>query len=1149
MKNKQRLVAAIKSAMRITVAQVVLAAIFTTTLWANETNGQSILDKTFTLSVEKVPIRSLIAAVQKQTDVRFTFSPNTINTDRTISYAAYEKRIADFLEELQKNYGIGYQVIDNQIILVPAKKEDAAEKKETPKKVRPPRVITGIVTNDKGDGVAGVTVTEKSTTNAVITDGRGNYSIKVSDDNAVLVFSSIGYESREIAVNSLLSVNVTLKTMNKDMEEVIIVGYGAQKKATVTGSISSIDTKEILKSPVSNVTNSLVGRLTGVTVVQRSGAPGQNAGLINIRGSATYNNTAAIVVVDGVERSDFGNLDPNEIESITVLKDAASTAIFGIRGANGVIVVTTRSGREGAPRISYSGNVSLQRYTGLPKILDAYNNAMLINEANRNDNLPETWTQEELQKFRDGSDPVWYPSINWFDYLTRDAYPQTQHNINISGGTKMVKYFVSAGYLYEDGMFKEFDSPYGFRTTPSYTRYNFRSNIDFNLSKNLVVSVKLGGRLRKRYQPAGPSTSTGSFAYDNFEGMISRILQTPAFAFPVTFPDGSIAQNPAVGTNVFNPYAVLTRWGTRNDDDNNLEGTFQLNYKLDRFTKGLSFRLTFGYDSYFSSITRRNAVWRAYNIKSRSEQTVELSSDRPRDEPLGSLNVTYDGLINSNLQAGFNYDRKFNLHNISGLILGTRQVINEKGNGFDAAPRAMQGLVGRIAYNYAGKYFAEFNAAYNGSEAFAPGKQYGFFPAISAGWTLTNENFLGNVSWLNILKIRGSYGLVGNDKLNNRFLFLDNYTVQTGGSVATYSKPGAGVRFGLPTSAVTYDVVVQSLFGNSGITWETGTKRNIGLEATLFDKQLSLVVDVFDEKRKDILTNRASGLLMYGQNYPALNIGEVYNKGYEIELNFQRRVGNVDLGLMTQLSYARNKILNRDEPPGQPAYQKQEGKPVGQFFGYMVEGFYQSEEDIASSPVNTLVSRVIPGDLKYRDYNGDGKIDADDRVAIGYSRIPEYTYSFSPTVTWRNLSLSVLFQGVANVSSDVILSEQNNGQLMYEFQLDRWTSEKGNSASWPSLHSRGNSYMNYQLNDFILQDASYLKIRNAELSWMLPQRWVKSMNMSSVRVYVSGQNLHTWTKFKMYLDPENINLSRTDYLKQSIYPTSRIYNFGVNVQF
>lgn len=1017
------------------------------------------------------------------------------------------------------------------------------------------RTISGTV-KDKAQGlpIPGASVKLKSAATTVATNEEGRYSISVPAGPVVLVFSYVGFAVQEINIPAATNVqNVLLAEDNTNLSEVVVVGYGTQKKSTLTGAISTISSKEILQSPTSNVTNSLIGRTPGLGAIQRSGQPGSNSAVINIRGLATYNGSGAIVIVDGIERPDFGDIDPNEIENINVLKDASSTAIFGIRGANGVIIVTTKSGKEGKPKVSYSGNVSLQSYTGIPKALDAYTNAYLINEANRNDKFEVlTWSDNALQKFKDGSDPIGYPNINWFDYVTRKFYPQTQHNVNVSGGTKVIKYFASVGYLFEDGIFKQFDSPYQIKSTPDYNRYNFRSNLDIKLTQDLEVGVKLGGRLQKRYQPSGLRSGSGSFSYDNVEAMISRILQVPAFAYPVTLPDGRLAQNPNVGTNIWNPLGVLTRWGTRYDDFNNVQSTFNINYDMKKLVKGLSFKANLGYDSYFENTTRRNASWAAYVID-RDSKEITIAGDRPRDEPLSGLISEYGGTIHTNLQAGFNYNRSFGKHNLSGVALGTRQLINVQGStATTAPPRASQGLVTRVTYNYADKYYAEFNAAYNGSENFPVGLKYGFFPAVSAGWTVSSEDFMKGVDWISYLKLRGSYGLVGSDEIGQRFLYLTSYLRNATGFTAStpaYSRPGMPVHFGDPTSVVTYPVVYlpSSSIGNPEITWETGLKRNIGIESKFFKNSLSLNVDVFDETRKDILTTRASGLQILGQGYPALNIGEVYNKGYEVELDYNKQKGEVSYGINAQVSFARNKIISRDEPIGAPGYQKQEGKRVGQFFGYVTNGFYTSQQDIDSYARNEL-GTPIPGDLKYVDINGDGRINSDDRTAIGYSRVPEYIFSISPRVSYKGFSVSLMFQGVTNVSSDVILTEQNNGQQMYEFMLNRWTPQTAATATWPALHSRGNTFISYQLNDFILQDASYIKLRNAEISYTLPARWLQPLKISSLRIFLTGQNLATWTRFKMYLDPENVNVTNSDFSKQSIYPTSRIYNLGVNIQ-
>ncbi|QKJ29902.1 TonB-dependent receptor [Mucilaginibacter mali] len=1007
--------------------------------------------------------------------------------------------------------------------------------------------VSGVVRDIKGASIPGVTVKIIGTTNGVLTDAEGKYTLKNVSPTAKISFSSIGYTSKEFTANKT-TINVTLEEDNQNLNEVVVVGYGEQKKSTVTGAISQIGSQEIMRSPTPNATNTLIGKLTGLLAVQTSGQPGADASSIFIRGIATYNNASAIVVVDGIERPSFGDVDPNEIETISVLKDAASTAIYGIKGANGVIVITTKQGKIGKARISYTGNYSLQTYTGLPLALGSYDNARLLNQAYLNDAKAAPWSDAELQKFKDGSDPYGYPDVQWFKYLTKKYYGQTQHNFNVSGGSKVAKYFVSAGYAYQDGIFKHFDSPYGIETTPSFTRYNFRSNVDLTLNKDFTVGIKLGGRYSDRYQPAG-LLSSSAFSYDTIEGMISRILQVPSFAYPVFLPDGRIAQNPGVGTNLWNPYAVLTRFGTRNDDNNTIESTFNLEYKLGFITKGLSFKTNFGYDSYYSNVQRRNANWAAY-VWDRQTGAISLSTDtRNRDVPLGGINAVISGNTNTSLQSGFYYNRSFGRHTVSGLLMGTRQLIQAGSDGsvFTAPPRASQGLVNRLTYNYDSRYLFEFNGSYNGSENFAPsnfvggdGKshQYGFFPAFSAAWTMTNESFFPKTDVLTYAKLRGSYGKVGNDKLDSRFLFLTSYSANS------------SVGFGSANSITNYPTIFigDNALGNPAITWETGTKRDIGLETRFFHDKLRLDIDVFDETRKDILTNRQSGLLTFGHSYPALNVGEVYNKGYEIELDYGGQKGNFSYGINAQLSYAKNVIRSADEPLGIPDGLKLEGKSVGQFIGYVAEGFYKDAADVAAS-VKPQGITPIPGDLKFKDLNGDGVITDQDRQAIGYTNRPEYIYSFTPRIAYKGLSLNVMFQGVGHVSSNLILNDQNNGQQMYPFMLNAWTPETAATATWPALHSRGYTGLNNALNSFNLQNARYLKLRTVELAYTLPKSWTDKVKLQGVRVYLNGQNLITWTPFKMYVDPENLNVVNQAFPLQSLYPSSRVFNFGMNISF
>lgn len=1012
-----------------------------------------------------------------------------------------------------------------------------------------PRVtITGtILSGTDNTPLIGATIAEKGTTNGTTSDGNGQYKITIGSTSD-LVISFIGYTAEEVKPGSRSVIDVTLKADMQQLQDVVVVGYGTQKKSTLTGSVASVKSDEILKAPTANATNSLTGRMPGVFVVQRSGKPGDNQADIFIRGRATTGDSSPLIIVDGAERQSFGDIDPNEIETVSVLKDASATALFGIKGGNGVILVTTKVGKEGKPRISYSGNVALQTYTSLPKTLNAFTAASLLNEANANVGKALAFTDAELQKFKDHSDPYKYPDFNWFDYITRKYYPQTQHNLNVSGGTKIARYFVSAGYLFEDGFLKKFDNPYGYSTSPKYSRYNFRSNLDLTLSKDLTVSVKLGGRLEERYAPAGDPF----YANAEIEYLLSRVNGIPAYAYQPFLPDGRFMENPNAGVNLTNPLGWISRRGYYIQQNNSIESTLALNYDLHKLLKGLSFRTQYAYDAYFIATRRQQGTFTSYYINKQTDAIVKgNASFSDSDTPLGAVVATYDGTIAYNLQSSLNYNNTFGNHTVTGLALFQRQARRVIG----AQPAyASQGLVARVTYSFKDKYFAEFNGAYNGSENFASGKRYGFFPAVSAGWTVSKEDFMQNVSWLSYLKIRGSAGKIGFDKIGgNRFLYLDEYTrnstVYTGGAnLGLTVKPNTAAQFGLPTAINTYPVITHSRIGNPNITWETSTKRNIGFESSFFNDMFSLNLDVFNETRKNILLNRQSGLTTYGEAYPSLNYGEVHNHGYEIELRHLRRIGDIGYGITAQASFARNKVINLDEPSGRPAYQKSAGYQIGQYRGYVTDGFYQSQDDINSYLPN-LLGKPIPGDLKFRDINGDGVISTDDITPIGYSNVPEYSYSVEPTFSFKGLSFSVMLQGVAHVSSDIQFDQRNlSSNQMYENMLGRWTPATAQTATWPALQPAvGGNFMSYATNDFLLTNARYLKIRNAQLAYQLPSALVKKVGVKGIRVSLSGQNLYTWTKV-LYRDPENFQ-RRAPQGAYNVYPTSRLYNLGLNIEF
>ncbi len=1013
-------------------------------------------------------------------------------------------------------------------------------------KATPAKVLHGVVKGTDGMPLPGVNVVIKGTTKGVTTDFDGKYSISVDGKGSVLVFSFIGYNTKEVTVGENTTIDVVIEEENKKLDEVVIVGYGTQKKSTLTGSIASIKSESIMKTPVSNVTNSLTGRTLGVVVAQRSGKPGDNPADIFIRGRATTGDQTPLIIVDGAERPSFGDIDPNEIENISVLKDASSTALFGIKGGNGVILITTKSGKEGKPKVTYTGNFALQTYTNLPETLDSYTSASLLNEANANVGKAAAFTDAELQKFKDHSDPILYPDFNWYKYMVRKFYPQTQHNINVSGGSKIARYFVSVGYLYEDGYFKKFDNPYcGYKTTPSYDRYNFRSNIDLDLSKDLSVSIKLGGRLEERYSPAAGDYYTNTFEDAQIEYLLSRINNIPAYAFVPYLPDGRFMENPSAGVNLTNPLGWLLTQGYSIKQTNSIESTLGLNYKLDKLLKGLSFRTQYAYDAYFKSNRMQSGSFLSYNInKTTGVITQGTASLGTSNSPLGAIISKYSGIVNYNLQASLNYAQEFGKHSVTGMALFQRQSRRIEG----AQPAyASQGFVSRVTYSYGDRYFAEFNGAYNGSENFAAGKRYGFFPAVSAGWTISNEGFMKSASWINFLKIRGSYGKIGFDKIGgSRFLYLDEYNQAT--SQTLFGWP-TSVLFGYPSSVNTYKTIVHSRIGNPNITWETSTKRDIGVESSFFNNLISVNFDVFDEQRSGILINRASGLASYGESYPMVNFGEVSNHGYEIEVKHQTRLtDDFRYSITAQLSFARNRIENMDEPYGKPAYQKSAGYRIGQYRGYLTDGFYMSQDDINNS-TPTKLGKPIPGDLKFVDYNKDGYVTSDDIVPIGYSNVPEYTFSLEPVINWKRWSLSVMVQGVENVSSDLQFDQRTlSSNQMFKHMLGRWTPQTADKATWPALQPAvGGNFMSYSTNDFLLTDASYVKIRNAQLSYQLSENVAHRIGVSNVRIYLSGQNLYTWTKM-LYIDPENFQ-RRAPQAATNVYPTSRIYNIGLNVEF
>lgn len=1015
--------------------------------------------------------------------------------------------------------------------------------------------VSGTVTSIDGTPLKDATISVKNGSANSRTDENGSFTISTAIGQELIV-SYVGFITQQLTIRDSKAVSISLVPSANSLNEVVVTGLTSQKRADVTSAIGSISGVDILKAPVSNITNALAGRVPGVIAVQSSGRPGMNQADLYIRGQVSTD-AKALIVVDGVERETFGDIDPNEIESITVLKDAASTALYGIKGANGVFVVTTKSGRTNSTRVSFTSNVAVMGYTALPGILPAYESALLHTEGQVNigQGANRLFTNEDLEKFKNKTgDPLLYPDVNWYKALTRPNWIQTQNNVNVSGGSKFAKYFTSFGHTFEDGMFKNMPTRSGVKTTPSYNRYNFRANVDFNPTNSTVISLKLAGRLEKRYstQSLGSGADWRRQFEHTQEAFVNRILFIPSWGLPF-FPEytknpfdvnnvyNKIVDYQRLGTNTFNPYAVMVGSGYWDYDNNISENIVSITQKLDRITKGLSFRGLVGYTASMSNVKLQQANFALYNLNRTTKEVTLNPCGTCFDAPLQSIRSQTYGDMKTTIQLFFNYGRSFKVHNVAANLIATRDLRELEGAN---APFANQGLVFNFSYNFANKYFFQVNGAYNGSENYPKNKRYGFFPALSLGYTLSNEPFMQKSDWISNLKIRGSIGLVGRENFGGRrFLYLDEY------------RGGNPVLFGDPIlSDPTYN---HFRIGNNLITWEKSIKRNIGLDASFLKNKFGLTFDLFDDRRYDILLPRNNtSFATYGESLPDVNYGENFNSGYEIELTHQNRHGNFTYAINAQLSFARNKVVVADEPGQLEPWRKTVGRRIGQTRGYQVLGFYKDTADINKSPINRITSNPsIPGDFKYADINGDGVIDNLDQTPIGYSNIPEYVGGLNLSVGYKGISVSVLFQGVENVSSDLIFFSNGAGSntfsnQYYEPMMGRWTLDNPN-PTWPVMRpgNQPGGNPNEVVNDFLLQDASYVKLRNVEVRYNLPRSLTQRLKLQELSIYANGQNLKTWTKF-YGLDPENNTTpANVLYNKRTTYPSTRVVNVGLNIQF
>lgn len=998
--------------------------------------------------------------------------------------------------------------------------------------------VTGTVRDINNKPIPGVTVVVKDRPGlGTMTTETGKYKIKTGM-YSTLIFSYLGFEKQEVQVAGKTNISILLKESEANvLTDVVVTGTGIQKKVTVTGAITTVNVKD-LRTPTGNITNALAGNVAGVIAMQGSGEPGNNRSEFWIRGISTFGaNTAALVLVDGFERA-FNEINVEDIESFSILKDASATAIYGSKGANGVVLITTKKGHAGKININGKSEFGYMTRTRTPEFVDGPAYAALVNEAKVTRNQEPMYSDIELMLFKNGLDPDLYPNVNWQDVMLRDGANTYRASVNLDGGGSTVRYYVSGSYFNEGGMYKSDQSLKDYNTNANMTRSNYRANIDMDITKTTLLKLGVSGFLEKQ----------------NFPGLTSDIWkslvgQSP-ISTPILYSNGLV---PAYGTgDRTNPWVMATQTGYREYWKNKNEINVTLEQKLDFITKGLQAIGRFAYDTNNDNNINRLKWPEQYNVERRRDRDGNLIMKRISPERLMFQESNAWGERINVLETDLIYNTVINeRHNIGALIKYNqreqRETSNVGGDIIKGIARRNMGVSGRLMYGYRDRYMAEFNFGYTGSENFKAGHQFGFFPAVSVGWNISEEAFLKNkAKWLDLFKVRYSYGEVGNDNFgNNRFPYLSEI------------KERPGYNFGESISPNYYAGLYYSQVASDQLTWEVAKKHNLGFDMNVLRNLFSFRLDVFKDTREKIFKRREHLSDMVGvPSRPWANVGKMESRGFDGQFNFFKRINKVDFTLRGNVTYSKNKVLEFDEEANNLPYRMVQGFRYEQARGLVDLGLFQSYEEIRNSP-KQMFGEYMPGDVKYKDVNGDGIINDDDVVPIGASRVPSMIYGFGFSVVWKGFDINIHLQGAGSSSYFI------NGPSVYPFAeggwgnvltdlgdpKNRWISKEisgdpateNPNAKYPRL-SYGGSGNNYRTSTYWLRDGAYLRLKNVELGYTLPSKLMSSIHVNKARVYVMGYNLAVWDSLKIW-DPE---LGSGDGMR---YPISKTITLGLNVNF
>lgn len=995
-------------------------------------------------------------------------------------------------------------------------------------------IVTGLVTNANNTPLQGVTVSLKNKSSiSTSTDINGRFVLDV-EKGQTIVFKLIGYIPQEVIVEEKNDLKVSLIEDLEGIDEVVVVGYGIQKKESNVGSQATIKREE-LKVPTANLTTAIAGRLSGVVATQRSGGPGSSGADLFVRGVSTFASSpqGPLLVVDGIPDRGIDNIDPEDIESFTILKDATATAVYGTRGANGVILVNTRKGKTGKPSITGEVQKGITGFTYLPKFVDAPDFMRLYNEGLTLRGKPAFYSEERIQLHENGTDPDLYPNVNWFDELFKEHGHNNRANVNIVGGSDIARYYLSLGYYGEEGQFKT-ENMETFNSALKYNRFNFTSNLDVNLTKSTKIAFGINGYLANYNRPA-----------EGRDNIFALAAITSPHIIPTQYSNG---QWPRLAGTGLNPYQALTQSGIENSYDNVVRSNLKLSQDLSVITPGLAVEGTFAFDAFLSSSLRR----------SRSLQTYFASERDPNGELITNISYTGSQDLSFSLtrsttrrlytEANLRYNRSFGLHDVGGLFLfnqsdfsdGASNVTTYQG----AIPYRQRNYVGRGNYTFDRRYSAEANFSYSGSDTFDPANRYGLFYSAGAGWILSNEKFFQPITDIvSHFKIRYSYGTSGNGSLNNadaRFLYLTRYS-----SSGDYS-------FGDPAGLRSFTGYNEGLIGGA-VTWETSYRNNLGVEINFLNNDIQLIVELFKENRKDILLRDYTIPYVSGfntGNIPYRNVGETKNKGVDLTLEYNKQMINGFFMARGTMNYNSNQVVKDGQPSWAYPYLDRMGQRISQRFGYVATGLFQNEEEISNSA--TQAGDVRPGDIRYKDLNGDGLINSLDQTAIGYGSVPLLTYGLTLGGGYKNFDLSLFFQGTGlvdfNYSSGFGTTPFSQGATygnMFTTALDRWDPENPDKKTlYPRMSTNETTTTNYYTSTWWLQRADFLRLKQAELGYNFNNNstLLKKLAISKIRLYANGTNLFTLSKWDFW-DPE------LGDGRGLAYPLTRVYNLGLRVSF